>query len=157
MSAKAKQATEPVAGMLTIHGVEYVVIPRAEYLKQVAAVPAGSVEAGAFVRESVAEALRAARAHAGLTQEQLAAELGKSQTLVSQAELGRERVGERYVAAVLKACGLPKDWKPSKSAARRSGSADVLSFFDKLSAGRSSSSATATSVPPRLRRRRQTT
>lgn len=150
MGAKAKQATEPVAGMLTIHGVEYVVIPRAEYLKQVAtAVPAGSVEAGACVRESVAQALRAARAHAGLTQEQLAAELGKSQTLVSQAELGRERVGERYVAAVLKACGLPKEWKPRKAPARRSGTADVLSFADMKGA--------ENRRPPRLRARREST
>jgi hypothetical protein len=32
--------------------------------------------------------------------------------MVSGAESGAVRIGARYVAAVLKACGLPKDWKP---------------------------------------------
>jgi ribosome-binding protein aMBF1 (putative translation factor) len=107
-------ASSAVAGTLTIRGTEYVVLPRAEYLKQVGMVPPGSVEALSYVRASVAEGLRAARETAGLTQGELADKLGKSQTLVSQAEGGRERVGERYVASVLKACGLPKDWKPAK-------------------------------------------
>jgi len=106
--------SQAVAGTLTIAGTEYVVIPRAEYLKHVGGVPKGSVEALSFVRSSVAEGLRAAREKAGLTQGELASKLGKSQTLVSQAEGGRERVGARYVAAVLKACGLPKDWKPAR-------------------------------------------
>jgi ribosome-binding protein aMBF1 (putative translation factor) len=99
---------------ITIDGTEYVAIPRADYLKQVGVVPPGSVEASTYVRASIAEGLRAAREAVGLTQGQLAAKLGKSQTLVSQAEGGHERVGERYVAAVLKACGLPKDWKGPK-------------------------------------------
>ena len=106
-------AARAIAGTLTIAGTEYVVIPRADYLKQFGVVPPGSVEALSFVRSSVAEGLRAAREKAGLTQGELAAKLGKSQTLVSQTEGGRERVGARYVAAVLKACGLPKDWKPA--------------------------------------------
>lgn len=106
-------ASSAVAGTLTIRGTEYVVIPRAEYLKQVGMVPPGSVEALPYVRASLAEGLRAAREAAKLTQGELATKLGKSQTLVSQAEGGRERVGARYVAAVLKACGLPKDWKPA--------------------------------------------
>jgi hypothetical protein len=117
MGAKKRPASSVVAGTLTIQGTEYVVIPRAEYLRQVGIVPQGSVEASAYVRASVAEGLRSAREAAGLTQGELAAKLGKSQTLVSQAEGGHERVGVRYVAAVLKACGLPKDWKPAKGRA----------------------------------------
>lgn len=112
---KAREAG--VAGTLTIQGVEYVeyvVIPRAEYLKGAGLVPPGSVEASSFVHSLVAGDLRAAREEAGLTQEELAGKLGKSQTLVSHAESGRERVGPRYVEAVLKACGLPKDWKAPK-------------------------------------------
>jgi hypothetical protein len=35
----------------------------------------------------------------------------KSQAFVSGAERGTSRVGEHYVLAVLKACGLPEDWK----------------------------------------------
>jgi hypothetical protein len=113
MKKSQAAAARAVAGTFTIAGTEYVVIPRADYLKQVGVVPPGSVEALWFVRSSVAEGLRAAREKAGLTQGELAAKLGKSQTLVSQAEGGRERVGARYVGAVLKACGLPKDWKPA--------------------------------------------
>jgi DNA-binding XRE family transcriptional regulator len=111
----------PVTGTLQIAGVDYVVIPRAEYLKQGGVVPKGSVEALPYVRDSVANGLRAAREHAGLTQGELADKLGKSQTMVSQAESGRERVGEKYVGAVLKACGLPKDWKPTKTTHPRRG------------------------------------
>lgn len=111
-ATKKGKASATIAGTLKIAGVDYVVIPRAEYLKQVGSVPPGSVKALPYVRESIATALRAAREHAGLKQAELAEKLGKSQTLISQAEGGRGRVGERYVAAVLKACGLPKDWKP---------------------------------------------
>jgi ribosome-binding protein aMBF1 (putative translation factor) len=81
-----------------------------------------SVEAHTFVRESIAADLRAARESAGLTQAQLAERMGKSQTMVSQAESGAMRVSERYVRAVLKACGLPMDWggsKPSKPRKRK--------------------------------------
>jgi hypothetical protein len=31
--------------------------------------------------------------------------------MVSAAELGKKEVGTRYVDLVLKACGLPEDWK----------------------------------------------
>jgi transcriptional regulator with XRE-family HTH domain len=55
--------------------------------------------------------LRAARDKAGLSQPELAKKLRKSQSMVAGAEAGRVRVGERYVAAVLRACKLPKDWK----------------------------------------------
>lgn len=115
---KTKRAAEPV-GTLTIGGVEYVVVPRADYLKHAGTLPRGSVEAHRYVRASIADGLRAAREHAGLTQGQLAEKLGKSQTMVSLSEAGRERVGEKYVATVLKACGLPKDWMPGKTSRRR--------------------------------------
>ena len=104
-----------VAGTLTIRGVEYVVIPKAEFLRtRDSALPSGTVDAHAFVRESIGESLRAARAHAKLTQAQLAQRMGKSQTMVSQAESGSARVSERYVKAVLEACGLPDDWAGPK-------------------------------------------
>ena len=111
-----------VAGTLTIRGVEYVVIPKAEYLRvQDSAQSKGTVDAHAFVRESIAADLRAAREHAKLTQADLANRMGKSQTLVSQAEAGIARVSERYVRAVLKACRLPADWSgPKAKAPRRS-------------------------------------
>jgi ribosome-binding protein aMBF1 (putative translation factor) len=103
-----------VAGTLTVGGVEYVVIPKADYLRmQNAEIPPGTVDAHAYVRGSIAEALKQARDAAGLTQAELAERMGKSQTMISQAESGAARVSERYVAAVLKACGLPPDW-PAK-------------------------------------------
>ena len=40
--------------------------------------------------------------------------MGKSQTMVSQAESGDARVSERYARAVLKACKLPEDWNGAK-------------------------------------------
>jgi hypothetical protein len=46
--------------------------------------------------------------------------MGKSQTMVSQGESGSARVSERYVNAVLKACGLPDDGVgPKPKRARR--------------------------------------
>ncbi len=98
---------------LTIDGKEYVGIPRADYLRMVGGKDLdGAVDAVTFGRRSLGNTLRAAREAAGLTQEQLAVKLGKKQPMVSGAESGAVRVGEKYVTAVLKACGLPKDWKP---------------------------------------------
>lgn len=120
-------AKHAVAGNITVAGVEFVVIPKADYLRmQGGKLPAGSVDAHAFVRQSIATDLRAARASAGLTQAQLAERMDKSQTMVSQAESGAMRVSERYVRAVLKACGLPMDWggaRPSKPRKRKPRSA----------------------------------
>ncbi|MBP7756067.1 MAG: helix-turn-helix transcriptional regulator [Acidobacteria bacterium] len=42
---------------------------------------------------------------AGLTQAELGRRLRRSQAMVSAAENGAMRVGERYVKAVLRACG----------------------------------------------------
>jgi ribosome-binding protein aMBF1 (putative translation factor) len=114
----AKRGTT-VAGALTIGGVEYVVIPKAEYLRLQDLHPGGAVDAHAFIRGSIAEDLRAAREAAGLTQAELADRMGKSQTMVSQAESGAARVSERYVRAVLEACGLPEGWKPGKARGKR--------------------------------------
>jgi ribosome-binding protein aMBF1 (putative translation factor) len=115
--ANAKAA---VAGTLNVGGVEYAVIPMAEYLRMKGAdIPPGSVDARSFVRQSLASDLRVAREHADLTQVELAERMGKSQTLVSQAESGTARVSERYVALVLKACGLPADWSAPKAKAKR--------------------------------------
>lgn len=106
-----------VASALTLGGVEYVVIPKADYLRMQDSNL--GMDAHAFIRESIGADLRAAREHAGLTQEGLAERMGKSQTMVSQAESGAARVSERYVKAVLKACGLPEDWSgPAKSRKR---------------------------------------
>jgi DNA-binding XRE family transcriptional regulator len=99
-----------VAGTLVVDGVEYVVIPKAEYLRMHDVPTAKTVDAHAFVRQSIAVDLRAAREQAGLTQAELAAKMGKSQTMVSQAESGTARISERYVHTVLKACGLPAGW-----------------------------------------------
>jgi transcriptional regulator with XRE-family HTH domain len=54
----------------------------------------------------LARRVRQARQNAGLTQVELARRLGRSQTVVSLAETGGTRIGERYVRAVLVACGL---------------------------------------------------
>jgi ribosome-binding protein aMBF1 (putative translation factor) len=115
------------AATLTVDGVDYVLLPKAEYLSLLDKKAAtAAVDAHAFVRRSIGADLRAARRTAKLTQAQLAQRLGKSQTLVSQAESGSARVSERYVRAVLKACGLPAGWtgpkaQPARKAARRAG------------------------------------
>ena len=67
---------------------------------------------------ALARNLRAAREDAGLTQTELAKKLKLSQSFVAQTESGTSRVGEKYVLSVLKACNLPKDWRPSKKAKR---------------------------------------
>jgi hypothetical protein len=111
-----------VAGTLVVDGVEYVVIPKAEYLRLGMKQPAQDMaEAHAFVRSSIGTDLRAAREQARLTQAELATKMRKSQTMVSQAESGTARVSERYVRTVLAACGLPEDWsgpRPRPSSGR---------------------------------------
>jgi hypothetical protein len=91
---------------------EYVILPKNEYLRlrDIAGVPAGSVDAVEYARASIGATLKAAREHAGLTQAALAKALKKSQPMISGAESGNIRVSARYVAAVLKACRLPEDW-----------------------------------------------
>ena len=110
---------------LTIEGEAYVAIPRAEYQAMTDKGLEGAVDAAEFVRAKLGRTLRAAREAAGLTQAQLAEKLGKAQPMVSGAETGAVHVGHRYVDAVLKACGLPADWKAPKGAAVMKKSATV--------------------------------
>ncbi len=100
---------------LKLDGKTYVILPKAEYQRlRRGDTPASTVDAIDYARESIGADLRAAREHAKMTQEELAAKLDKSQTMVSQAEAGHVSVGERYIASVLKACGLSKGWKRTK-------------------------------------------
>jgi len=112
--------------VIEILGQRFALVPEADYLALVqragpvactcASPDAGAmddlVDADAFMAKSIGEDLKAARLEAGLTQAQLAARTRKSQAMVSSAERGTIEVGLRYVQAVLKACGLPEDWKP---------------------------------------------
>jgi ribosome-binding protein aMBF1 (putative translation factor) len=98
---------------VTIDGKEYVAIPRADYVRITGGKNKdldGAVDAADYTRRSLGASLRAAREAAGLTQDALAKKIGKAQPMVSAAESGAIHVGERYTLAVLKACGLPKDW-----------------------------------------------
>ena len=76
MKTQKVKAKPEAIGTLTIGGIEYVVVPRADYLKHTGTLPRGSVEAHTHIRASLADGLRAAREHAGLTQGQLAEKLG---------------------------------------------------------------------------------
>lgn len=96
--------------IITIHGEEFVVIPRSEY-DHLRGVPDGSAEAVPYAMKSIGASLRKAREAAGLTQAGLARRMKRSQSFVSEAESGASRVGERYVKAVLKACSLPETWQ----------------------------------------------
>lgn len=101
-------------GTLIIDGAEYVVLPKAEYLRMAEGEPRN--EALEYGLASLGRDLKAARKHAGFTQAELAAKLKKSQATVSGSEAGTVRVGEAYIAKVLKACRLPADWKPDTAA-----------------------------------------
>src|SRR5580704_8916537 len=61
----------------------------------------GAVEAGPFIRASIARDLRVARELAGLTPERLAARVGKSANFIRESEAGRADVTERYILALL--------------------------------------------------------
>ena len=97
-------------GTLIIGSEEYVVIPKADYLRLTGAGD-GAVEAMPFVLGELGRNLKAAREHGGFTQAELAAKLKKSQATVSGSESGKIRVSAKYVAKLLKVCGLPADWK----------------------------------------------
>ena len=70
--------------------------------------------------KAIGKSLRDARTKAGLTQAELAAKLGKSQSLVARAESGDMVVGEKYMDAALKACrtATPKKPAPRRATAR---------------------------------------
>jgi mRNA interferase RelE/StbE len=117
---------------MTLDGRDYVLVPISEYRAMQVAGIAPAVDAIAHARASIGHTLRAAREAAGLTQAALAKRLRKSQPLIARAESGDMSVGERYVAAVLRACGLPETWKPgggaqSRSAGRRRPPKEALS------------------------------
>lgn len=76
--------------------------------------PVDASDAVSFGMQALGRSLRLAREKAGLTQAELARKLRRSQSMVSSAETGTVRVGERYAAAVLRACGLPADWKAGR-------------------------------------------
>jgi transcriptional regulator with XRE-family HTH domain len=91
---------------------EYVLIPKDEYERLTKASTSAAVDAITYARASLARDLLAARKAAGFTQSELAKRLRISQSLVSQAEQGKVKVGERYAISVLRACRLPRDWAP---------------------------------------------
>jgi transcriptional regulator with XRE-family HTH domain len=101
--------------MLKIDGIDFVLISAEEFLRlggdewRLTGLPRRRAS-----ENPIATRVREARKHAGLTQAQLAMRLDKSQTLVSQAESGRAQVNDRYVGAVLKACGLRRTWGLSR-------------------------------------------
>jgi transcriptional regulator with XRE-family HTH domain len=89
--------------VIRLAGIDYELVPRANERK--ANEPSRSNEP-ALKSAAIAKQLRAARKRAGLTQRKLAERLNLSHVTVAHAELGRSRVGERYLETVLAACGV---------------------------------------------------
>jgi DNA-binding XRE family transcriptional regulator len=89
---------------IEIKGESFVLLPKAEY-ERLRGLPAGYEAAEPFMQNVIAADRREMREKAGLTQAQLARKLRRSQAMVSRAENGALRVGERYVQAVARACG----------------------------------------------------
>jgi len=96
---------------LIIDGDDYVALPKADYLRLVGDAGEETLDALEFTLASLGHDLRVAREYAGLTQAELAKKLKKAQTTVSQSEAGKIRVGEAYVAKLLRVCGLPENWR----------------------------------------------
>ena len=99
---------------------EYVLIPKDEYDRLIKASTGAVVDAVVYARASLARDLLAARKAASLTQAELAKRLRVSQSLVSQAEQGKVKVGERYATSVLRACRLPSNWAPKPTSRKAS-------------------------------------
>jgi transcriptional regulator with XRE-family HTH domain len=93
-----------------IGGIEFVLVPCAEYARLRDKGPRLAVDRPRNGVGVAARRLRDARRQAGLTQAALAERLGRSQSTVSQAESGLARIGERYVGSVLAACQLDANW-----------------------------------------------
>ena len=136
---------------------EYVLIAKDEYEALTKLQGRSAVDAVTHARDSLARDLLAARKQANLTQTELAKRLRISQSLVSQAEQGKVKVGERYVTSLLKACGLPRHWAPkptrSKMTYPRKGeavAADVITLREGTATVRfeRSSAAFAAKSPP---------
>jgi ribosome-binding protein aMBF1 (putative translation factor) len=101
------------AATFRLGGDDFVILSKADYrwlLSDRRGPPPGSVDALVYATQSLAANLKKAREAGGLTQAELAAKLDVGQSAVSMAERAKMRVGERYVRAVLKACGLPQNW-----------------------------------------------
>ncbi len=107
--------TEPV--YLHLAEGDYVIIPRAEYLRLCGGdAPEGLQRAnakGAVVAE-MGKRMQLAREHAGLTQAALAKRLKVTQVMISRAESGTARISGAYIGRELKACKLPADWVPGQ-------------------------------------------
>jgi DNA-binding XRE family transcriptional regulator len=117
--ATTKRAKKPGYKKIVLEGVEYVMVPAAEFKGAIV-----GVNAIDHANSTIGASLRKARDEAGFTQHELAAKVKKSQTFVSATESGKEPASAAYITAVLKACGLPEDWKPTtrvKKARRREG------------------------------------
>ena len=71
----------------------------------------GDAEAVEYAITSIARHLSAARETAGLSQEALASKIGEPPSTVAAVEAGEAPATEGYVESVLRACGLPGDWK----------------------------------------------
>jgi len=122
-----------MCSVIEIKGERFAIVPESEYLdllrkagqRDTAPLPAGLLDLEGLVDAEdhmaicIGSDLKAARVKAGLTQEQLAAKLSRSQAMVSAAERGAIEVGGRYAQAVLAACGLPHDWKSTREVQRR--------------------------------------
>jgi transcriptional regulator with XRE-family HTH domain len=103
--------------LIRIGGVDFVLVPAT---RRASAAELGGVSSR--VANETKRRLWQARREAGLTQAQLAKRLGRSQAMISQAELGRTQVGERYVNQVLEACELRPGWGlPDQSSETPSG------------------------------------
>jgi DNA-binding XRE family transcriptional regulator len=106
--------TEPV--FVHLAEGDYVIIPRAEYLRLCGgSMPEGLplAAAKAAVIAEMGKRVRLAREHAGLTQSVLAKRLKVTQAMVSRAESGTVRISGAYIGRVLKACKLAADWVPA--------------------------------------------
>jgi ribosome-binding protein aMBF1 (putative translation factor) len=99
--------------VIEVEGVEYAILPRAE-LERLTRGEGGLTDGQEYTRQLIAHDLRRAREAAGITQAELARRIGRSRSMVAGAERGHQRVGAPYVERVLKACGLPKDWRPDE-------------------------------------------
>jgi ribosome-binding protein aMBF1 (putative translation factor) len=102
---------------LHIAGGDYVVVPRAEYMRLVASAVTASdgvsvSEAKAMALREMGRRVRLARQHVGLTQADLAKKLGCTQAMVSRAESGTVSVSSRFLDRVHRACKLAADWLP---------------------------------------------
>jgi ribosome-binding protein aMBF1 (putative translation factor) len=104
-------ANTATPSFVNIAGTEYVVLPKADYLRLVRMSPAAPLkDAREAVRAVLGARLREARRQAGLSQRELAERLGISQPMVAAVERGRARVGSDYTKRLLRACRLPPDW-----------------------------------------------